>query len=371
MKILLIFLLCLLATPSTAKCPLVCNCDEKEVNCRGRSLEKIPRNLPPKIHHLDLRDNDIQAILRSDLKGYDHLETLLISNNQIEYIDENFLDMLPSLKKLSISRNVIRYIPMLCSQTSHLIHADFHMNQISKIHNLAFSQLIYLRTINLENNLIQSLPQSLPFHTSHIHTIHLLGNPINCDCRWRPFIESSRLQTDKMSLCLNPPELRDVPIVTLKSSDVECLTPTVMSGRHSLILSCRPNAKSTFWFYRDTPLSDSLRPDFVYLPNNSISIPKSFNPNLIKCAIDHSISIKRRTRHLKESTPPSFTLRPSSRSHREGSRVRLDCEVVGSPRPKIQWYFNGRKLKPSRKYEMNFEKTTLNVDPFLERDVGK
>lgn len=50
--------------------------------------------------------------------------------------------------------------------------------------------------------------------------------------------------------------------------------------------------------------------------------------------------------------------------------VKLNCEVVGNPRPNIQWFFNQKSIEPSRKYQFTREKTELTIYPFLQNDVG-
>ncbi|KAL3073258.1 hypothetical protein niasHS_000010 [Heterodera schachtii] len=67
---------------------------------------------------------------------------------------------------------------------------------------------------------------------------------------------------------------------------------------------------------------------------------------------------------------PQFTYAPRDRRFREGSAVQLNCEAIGQPKPSISWFFNGRPIEPSRKFEFKKEHTELVIYPFLEHDVG-
>uniref|UniRef100_A0A183CRU0 Ig-like domain-containing protein n=1 Tax=Globodera pallida TaxID=36090 RepID=A0A183CRU0_GLOPA len=67
---------------------------------------------------------------------------------------------------------------------------------------------------------------------------------------------------------------------------------------------------------------------------------------------------------------PRFTYTPRDRRFREGSTVQLNCEAIGEPKPTIIWFFNGRPIEPSRKFELRKAHTELVIYPFLEHDVG-
>lgn len=69
-------------------------------------------------------------------------------------------------------------------------------------------------------------------------------------------------------------------------------------------------------------------------------------------------------------TAPTFTYTFRNRSFREGQAVKLNCEVLGNPRPQIQWYFNRKTIEASRKYLFKHDKTELIVYPFLDSDIG-
>uniref|UniRef100_A0A914YB12 Ig-like domain-containing protein n=1 Tax=Panagrolaimus superbus TaxID=310955 RepID=A0A914YB12_9BILA len=76
------------------------------------------------------------------------------------------------------------------------------------------------------------------------------------------------------------------------------------------------------------------------------------------------------TSTITDDRRPQFTYTPRDRSYREGSAVKLNCEVIGNPRPSIRWSFNGNLLEASRKHEMKNDNTQLTIYPFLDQDVG-
>lgn len=71
-------------------CPKQCDCIEntRKVDCSRRSLSHIPENIPKNVKILDLRYNLIKRLTRSDLRGFDKLETLLLGNNLLAHLNE-------------------------------------------------------------------------------------------------------------------------------------------------------------------------------------------------------------------------------------------------------------------------------------------
>ncbi|MCP9264611.1 Peroxidasin [Dirofilaria immitis] len=235
------------------------------------------------------------------------------------------------LRKLWLSRNRLESIPKFSSH--HLIdlhYVDLSFNGINYIEQELLWNIPNLRVLNLANNAIQILPEHIFDYSKKLKTIILNSNPLNCDCRWLPLIDFVHQRCGNVSpVCRNPDSLRQRQFLSLKSQDLRCFEVKLLDNR---------NAKCEI---------DKTPVIFIY---NKSRLPRQI---------------------LDASSAPTFTLKPKDRSYREGTTVRLDCEVTGKPRPLITWYFNGKKLKRSRKYEMNFEQTNLNIYPFLERDVGK
>nr|XP_022304914.1 fibroblast growth factor receptor 1-A-like [Crassostrea virginica] len=55
----------------------------------------------------------------------------------------------------------------------------------------------------------------------------------------------------------------------------------------------------------------------------------------------------------------------------EGSKLRLKCRVLGSPRPYIVWYKNGKKLTRREDKRLNVNKNSLLITQPREKDSGQ
>ena len=63
--------------------PLLCSCQLSSANCSWRGLLTLPSGLHDNIKSLDLSNNDIQQINKTDLALYSNLEVLDLSRNKI------------------------------------------------------------------------------------------------------------------------------------------------------------------------------------------------------------------------------------------------------------------------------------------------
>lgn len=122
---MLFLLLGLLTWRETIACPTQCNCTDVAVDCSYRGLVAFPSDLPPSAISLNLRGNSIGRISVNDVKGLEHLETLIVSENKIRSIDENLFDYLPLLRRVSFARNRLRFLPSLAAQNHVWSHSTF------------------------------------------------------------------------------------------------------------------------------------------------------------------------------------------------------------------------------------------------------
>lgn len=99
------------------------------------------------------------------------------------------------------------------------------------------------------------------------------------------------------------------------------------------------------------PLDTSLKGAYEYLENGSLVLyHQNFYTHRFQCAVDYVVGVSRPERQIharsganaqQDGEAPQFTYTPRDRSYREGSSVKLNCEVIGRPRPRIQWTFQG------------------------------
>ncbi|KAM9330445.1 toll-like receptor 2 [Gastrophryne carolinensis] len=169
----------------------VCVCDDETFcNCSSKHLTKIPSTLPRQLKRLDLSNNLIQNIFVTDLQPYEHLEELLLNNNEIVDIGEHTFLSLISLKVLDLSFN--------------------------KLHSLSptwFESLQNLKKLNLLGNQYSSLGEAPLFSTLTSLKVLKLGNPNFVELQKHDFIGLSSLE----ELDLNISNLKQYPSGVLKT----------------------------------------------------------------------------------------------------------------------------------------------------------
>ncbi|XP_073404241.1 myopalladin [Dendrobates tinctorius] len=71
--------------------------------------------------------------------------------------------------------------------------------------------------------------------------------------------------------------------------------------------------------------------------------------------------------------PPNFIQKLKSREVTEGSRVQLDCIVVGIPAPEVRWYCEGKELEnsPYIQIQRTGDLDTLVITEAFEEDTGR
>lgn len=107
------------------ECPAACHCEGTTVDCSGRGLVEIPRDVPLYTTELLLNDNQLGRIRSDGLFG-----------------------RLPDLLKLDLRRNQITGIePNAFEGASKIQDLLLAENKISEIHNKMFLGLHHLKTL--------------------------------------------------------------------------------------------------------------------------------------------------------------------------------------------------------------------------------
>ncbi|XP_014246205.1 protein slit isoform X2 [Cimex lectularius] len=148
-------------------CPSGCTCDGTLVDCSGRGLKEVPKDIPMYTTELILSDNEIGKIKSDGLFG-----------------------RLPNLMKLDLRRNHITGVEGNsfegCQKLTELLLAE---NKIGEIHNKMFIGLNNLKILSLFDNKISCvMPGSFDSLTS-LQTLNLLSNPFVCNCHLGWFSE--------------------------------------------------------------------------------------------------------------------------------------------------------------------------------------
>lgn len=131
-----------------------------------------------------LSENEIQYVGNHVFQNLKKLSKLSLSNNRISRMDSGALKGLSSLRELLIDGNELVEIPFgLLDPLERIEELDFSRNQISNVDPLAFSRLKHLKVLKLRNNFLTSLSGDIFALNNVLYDLDLNGNNWTCDCR--------------------------------------------------------------------------------------------------------------------------------------------------------------------------------------------
>ncbi|CAF3251242.1 unnamed protein product [Rotaria socialis] len=153
------------------------------------------------LEYLDLSNNELQHIPRSENDQYSNLVKLALSNNQIHRLALADIRAYPRLQHLDLSSNRLQYVDML------LVH---HLKN--------------LKQLFLNSNMLRTLTNNITF-PNNFH-LKLSSNTLECDCRLRWLrnalhrVEYPIYHDDPQ--CETPKALADKKIVALRDEQFVC-----------------------------------------------------------------------------------------------------------------------------------------------------
>ncbi|OTF81634.1 hypothetical protein BLA29_007157, partial [Euroglyphus maynei] len=218
------------------------------------------------LNHLEqliLNDNQIQTISPSTFRSLSRLLVLDLSMNRLDNLPQERLIGLIKLETLNISHNSLTEMPLFTIDTGKHLHTlDISFNRISRIesfgplssslkqlslrHNMiswiannAFQNMTSLTMIDLRQNFLTQISETI-FESIEVRlqSIMLAGNPFHCDCRllsiYQWLEEHSRIikfnadndNDDEMMICDQPDKLKHDSIQTLQPIDF-CPIPMI------------------------------------------------------------------------------------------------------------------------------------------------
>ncbi|KAM9738191.1 TLR4 interactor with leucine rich repeats [Menidia menidia] len=131
-----------------------------------------------------LSDNEIQYVGGRVFRNLGKLRKLSLSNNRISRLDGEALRGLTSLGELLADGNRLTEIPAgLLDPLERVEELDFSRNRISRVDPAAFSGLGRLRVLRLKDNLLSSLSGDIFARNGALRDLDLHGNNWTCDCR--------------------------------------------------------------------------------------------------------------------------------------------------------------------------------------------
>ena len=220
---IIIFLIYILISGSLSEengCPAGCFCDKK----KGENLEGLrvrcvelengkfnPTLLPNNTVQLDLNGYGLRGIGANFFNNVKHLEKIDISNNLIEYLDEDAFRHLGNLKTLDISNNKLSVLTM------------------DTLYGLSS-----LERLKLNNNNIKTIEFGAFSHLTNIQKIDLADNPLICDCNIAWMLGQTHWLdiAGAKSRCGSPQHLENILLRKLKVSNLTCDVPMLPTLNH-------------------------------------------------------------------------------------------------------------------------------------------
>lgn len=222
----------------------------RHLSLSGNRIEHIPASFEASnLTILDLSKNNISYLPPKSFSEVTRLTSLFLSQNKIHKISIDAFAGLKDLKKLDLDRNDIDtlYHGILNDLKSLQTFSAAH-NKIERIRNGVLTNLRYLNDIilndnkisildgrsfqrllihqlNLQNNRLKSLKDSVFLNSLIYGKIDVRGNPLDCDC-WLFEQNTAKLNSmgELQGACMTPSELNGRNIATLTRDQLSCKT---------------------------------------------------------------------------------------------------------------------------------------------------
>ncbi|XP_041483857.1 leucine-rich repeat transmembrane neuronal protein 1-like [Lytechinus variegatus] len=178
MKMFKFLCLLFLLQTSQSRCPDLCDCQQKavvNVECRERDLDDIPQDLPCEIGLLDLRRNFITALRKESFSCQNELVVLLLTHNQLCFIEEEVFDDAEDLVYIDLGSNLLKRLPYL-GTLPFIQEISIIRNSLTDWNHQTLGNISgpHLSSLHLAFNKLKNLPE-LPFKIS---ALDLKGNAI-------------------------------------------------------------------------------------------------------------------------------------------------------------------------------------------------
>ena len=222
----------------------------RHLSVSGNRIERVPVTFEAgNLTILDLSRNNITYLPPNTFAKSTRLKSLFLSQNKIHKISINAFAGLQDLVKLYLDRNEIDSLyggvlhDLKSLQTFNAAHNKLQRirngvltnlrylndivlndNQISTLDGRSFQRLM-IHSLNLQNNRLKSLKNSVFLHSLVYGKIDIRGNPLACDC-WLFEQNTAKLHSmgELQGECTTPPPLNGRNIATLTRNQLSCKT---------------------------------------------------------------------------------------------------------------------------------------------------
>ncbi|XP_021339189.1 leucine-rich repeat and fibronectin type III domain-containing protein 1-like protein [Mizuhopecten yessoensis] len=185
--------------------------------------------------YLDLSYNNIPRITDKTFLGLTNLVSLQISGNPHCELSEKTFDSLSNLEELYIAEmDLERLLPVMFTNLKHLRLLDVHGNKIWKIEFDFGAVFPNLQHLDLSRNLLKGLSKRYNDTFSHLTTVKMSGNPLQCNCelRWLKHSTKKALDPEYASdalVCYGPERLKYAPILRVPDLEFKCVAPQIVN----------------------------------------------------------------------------------------------------------------------------------------------
>ena len=167
----------------SATCSSGCTCkwaDGKKVaECPNAGFTTIPENLSPEIQVLDLRGNQLGALVSRSFSsvGLVNLQRIFLRNCSLHSVDKNAFDELTIMIEVDLSHNrLTRIHPDTFASNGKLRTLSLSHNPLEKLEAHQFPPLPLLRQLELVNCNLQVIDRKAFMHLGLLQTLRLSGN---------------------------------------------------------------------------------------------------------------------------------------------------------------------------------------------------
>ena len=146
------------------------------------SFDSIPSELLRCVglENLNLIHNQI-TIIPKDIKDLSNLKDLFLDSNSIRVLPDGLCE-LRSLRVLGLSCNLLVSLPTSFSKLNRLHRLDLHHNYFKVFPSVLCSpELQQIRSLSLDNNRIQVIPESAKNLILHLRSFTIFNNPLQIE----------------------------------------------------------------------------------------------------------------------------------------------------------------------------------------------
>ena len=193
-------------------CPSPCRCHNEVVDCSHKDLTHIEENM-------------------FNWTGAERIPELSLENNQLTSLPAKIFDPLWGLKILNLNHNQLQDLEVsLFSKLKHLKFLDMKGNRLSTLPVGLFAIQNELVSLDLSDNHLSTLDDKVMTPLLKLKTLHISGNPLDCDCRLQPLVMWSSANLENTDAkCRSPPHYKDLSWYALTNAECSGPLPTVIT----------------------------------------------------------------------------------------------------------------------------------------------